>query len=301
MNSKIVKNNINNNHSAQPSDWRGNVLVIALITLFFILGCNNSETDLDKFFMQVDNVLTNEEKANLGKGENIDRVMNFVLSNSNNDFKLLFDTLPPNIINLLDSSGVEEYSKLSLFVAYVKNKNGKEFSFKEIEKEIEIYFNNRKIDSEQFMRENINRLIKIAESNYERINIGDTICLEFPMRNDNGNYEALYRKPKESDEFISMSCLILEKEYSPKLEQYEFSHAEFTFKFNIVKLSHAPCLFGLDEINIGDTISIGIYDYGKEINLCRASVYPTVLSLKPSNERKGLRTYSKEKQKNDTW
>lgn len=23
MNSKIVKNNINNNHSAQPSDWRG--------------------------------------------------------------------------------------------------------------------------------------------------------------------------------------------------------------------------------------------------------------------------------------
>lgn len=28
MNSKIVKNNINNNHSAQPSDWRDNPDVI---------------------------------------------------------------------------------------------------------------------------------------------------------------------------------------------------------------------------------------------------------------------------------
>jgi len=27
MNSKIVKNNINNNHSAQPSDWRGYITI----------------------------------------------------------------------------------------------------------------------------------------------------------------------------------------------------------------------------------------------------------------------------------
>jgi len=30
MNSKIVKNNINNNHSAQPSDWRKLTILMLL-------------------------------------------------------------------------------------------------------------------------------------------------------------------------------------------------------------------------------------------------------------------------------
>lgn len=39
MNSKIVKNNINNNHSAQPSDWRGYIIMV-LFAILTILYCS---------------------------------------------------------------------------------------------------------------------------------------------------------------------------------------------------------------------------------------------------------------------
>lgn len=244
-----------------------NRLLILLIGIAFV-GCSNSDTDLDRYFASMDKTLSNEEKNILKECEDVHCLIGFMFTNSNEEFKQVADSIPISIINLLDSAELSGYRHLSLLMMYNKKRNNKVFHFSEIRKDIEVYNLKQKKNSEQFLRRQNNNLTKIAELNYEKINISDTVCLEFPKGIDNKSYEALYRRAQSKEEIITMSCWVLEKEYIPKPEEYEFSTAQFLFKFYLIDMSHYPCMFGGEEVNVGDTISIEMFFYGREVNLC---------------------------------
>lgn len=246
------------------------VCFLTIISLFCILCIEcNSKTELDNFFSQVDMVLSKEEKAKLIKCDSVNCIVEFVFANSNEDLKNLFNNLPNKIASSLDSLEIIKYRELSVLVAYNKKSNGEVFSFSEIKEEIKKYFQVEQQNLNLQTLKRIERLTSIAEVNYKKMDISDTICLTFPLEYIDGVHEAVYRFPREKDSLIEMSCIVSNKEFIPKPQEYEFSRDQYVLTLKVIELSEAPCLFMSEEIILGNQISVDIFDYGRDIKLER--------------------------------
>jgi hypothetical protein len=156
-----------------------NVLILFLLVVGLCFSCKTNKTDLDDFLYKIDNTLLASERSKLIQCSDVECMDNFILSNPNGEFKYLYSKIPKNLIDTLDSNGVKNNRILFLLICYNYQKSNKPISFKEILEKIKNYYKNQEQILEQNTLEKINRLTIIAETNFKRINIGDTICLSF--------------------------------------------------------------------------------------------------------------------------
>jgi hypothetical protein len=237
---------------------------LCLVFFLYILGvsCNSKSSDLELFFKKIDNTLTADERDKLLKSDNTDSIFAFGYANSNPKFRQLFIDLPDEISNKLDSAKVEEKHRyFLLIIAYAKAKNKKNIDFQEIEKEINIYEDKRERELQDYFSNVFNEKTKFAKLNYNKFNILDTICLTFPKGKYKGECEAEYRYPKESDELVHLTFVILGKEKFLT----DSEHDEYFFDLKIIKYSHKPCYFMLEELKPDYKIKLGLFDYWREI------------------------------------
>lgn len=118
------------------------VAITGTFTLFVIVlsSCVNHESELSVFYTKTDEILKEDEKECLLECSDIECVIEFVFLNTNEELQRHFDSLSNSMIEFLKAENVVFYPKYTLLVGYNKDRRGQEYSFSEIDMQIDSFF-----------------------------------------------------------------------------------------------------------------------------------------------------------------
>lgn len=104
------------------------VLFVPFLLLFFLVGCEDNRSEIDKFISEIDEVLSEEEQHELINCPTTDCVISFAFESSQNEELVeLFEMPRKELSAKLDSHNVK-YQYFWVFVAYYNKKNDLDYS-----------------------------------------------------------------------------------------------------------------------------------------------------------------------------
>lgn len=237
------------------------------ILILFVVSCQKPDKPVDKFFKEIDKVLSDEEKSRIDSCKAMECWIGFVLTNTNNDFKNLFDTLPTDLIAVMDSHKIDrKYQSSCLFFAYCKNRVGMKYDFQGIIEEIDQYNYDQQKKSEQSAKRRKIELTDLAEKSYGKIRIHDVIVLEYPTKYENGKWMSFYAIPRSTDTLVIMTGTVVGKS-KPGYSEDMSDRPEYLLYIKILDINRQPFEFHFQELSKGDTVEVDIYPYARDITI----------------------------------
>ncbi len=246
------------------------IIVVTVIVIFHSISCNNKQSQLDLFFAKIDHELSHQQKNQLKECQDIGCFREFA-HYADSGLAEHFINMSNDIAKMLDSVGVLKDRELVLLIAYRRKINNKEYSFKEIEKSIQLYDENQLKEYNEWEDKFYNNLTNIAKTNFNKFSPGDTLCLLLPLERDTDPPNVVYYMQYDKDNFtdtLFVNCILLEKEMELKNEENNLGHDEVYFRTRVIFLSEPACLFLGEENSIGDVTRFSIFNYGRPIEVC---------------------------------
>lgn len=237
-------------------------VLIILIIIYNLSGCTR-KSNLEIFFKEAEKELPDKQKSALKNCKGIGD-LKIIAPHVDSGFASHFITPPGYINKMLDSLGIVKDRPFILFIAFHRELNNKNYSLSDIKREYQFW--NDSIESEviNWEKQFYGKLSDIAKENFDIFSIGDTLCLELSLdKNKYVVYESVYNK-KNFEDTLFVKCILLDKKNDVK-ENNNSWHDEIRFQVRVLSLSEPACVYIGVETQIGDTINIPVFDYGRII------------------------------------
>lgn len=244
---------------------KGSLMILALI--LFVLSsmkCKNDVSEYEVFFKKLDSKLSSEQKRIFKKCQDISCIKKFAFF-SDSSFKEQFRNIPYGIEKTFDSLKIVDDEELVLLIAYHERINKREYSFNEIDNRIKLFYKNAEIEDIAWKTDFYGKLFRIAKTNFNKFNKGDTLSLTLPLSRDTDPphvyFSTGYDKNNFTDTLFIKGVLLGKKE---RIDSLVWNNDIF-FKLNVLFFSEPSYLIFGDSLKIGDDITISLVDYARII------------------------------------
>ncbi len=238
------------------------ILAAAIAVGGVLYGCQNQTTPLEQFFKDFQRKIDRKTLAEFKSMEE-DSLSNMYFLLSDQAWDALYAN--PDLNKQIDSTGVVQYhARIALLlVSYHRMLNNKDIQFFErAEKLREGYTalaeKNAKCDAEK---------IEVAKKTFGEWFVGDTLHLSFPVYyGPNGHRNASYyvcpsEYVSDTSEYFGLVGVVTNKEVLNLIDSTVVWH----FFLKVVEKSDSETMLLLQNIKIGDTITVDLGDYGRLI------------------------------------
>ncbi len=231
-------------------------IVAGFIIVILSIGCFLSKASND-VLIQLDNKYDSEFKISY-KETPLDTIFDKYFDTLNTDIIefLKIDTTTNMLFKKYNIQYVYEQSYIIMYLWYQKL-NNKSLSVEEYLKKI-----NEKRNKNKKKYENIR---KIAESNFLKFSIGDTIMIKYPVSiSVNGDKNAFKYDEPVQWEFDSSKDLIIKGKILDKIYN-QITQDDYSFKVKIIEMNRTDTYFFMKYLGIGDTTIIDLMLHSSKI------------------------------------
>lgn len=233
-----------------------------IVFLTLLYSCSPNHDPVNKFFLDAEERLTEDERIKLKGCTEVRCVEEFILNSDKSDF-LNFLNYPPKIIlDSLNYHGFQKNIAMPLVLAYCRYDKNSTFAFSEITKDIRNYFAASESSMYKFAEERWRQLESLAKKNFQTFFIGDTICLSFPIQLEDSCYHIQKFNNDRSIGILNIKSLILNKRIMSPESEHVKSH--YFLKFKVIGCSRSPSCFLNTRLRNGKVIEMDVTEYGRD-------------------------------------
>ncbi len=239
-------------------------------------GCNVAYSPSEVYFEGLSKNLTNQQIAEFKTCDQPFCMLSTLGKFDIDAFINQLDSIPTEINIILDSVGIIKPfdRKVSVLMAYHKYLNGTAYSYENIKVEFDGFMydmNNRGIEPNEIIIKENQAICRIAQINFDRYCIGDTMCLELPLeKSENGKNVILYSYYSSENfrDTLFVKCVLLEKEFEEVSDTYPNSIDGYYFTIKVIESKQSLPSKEINDFRVGDENNISITGYGRLIERC---------------------------------
>lgn len=245
------------------------IIIIYFLLFIICLSCTNKNTILNEYFTKLDRAISKDCLIELSYCSEIDDYKNFIRYKANQNFQNEFKQIPQKLKALIaDSFQITSDIDQQLFIliAFQKTKKNIPYNFKKIKNEIVSYYHyTDSIYSQRFYEEETIQQ-EIAEANFKKYNVGDTINLLYPVQKVGSQkivyFNNFYYKKNYSDT-LYISCILKSKRKEASINENKWKAPFFYLK--IIKVKNRDIDLIDKKYSVGNFIELSLYIYGRYI------------------------------------
>lgn len=240
-----------------------NQMLLTFSILLALYSCDSDNQAIEECFENLNLLLPQGQIDSISRCETMEcyegQIYHLVLSTKEQPpdcFQIVLDTL--------DSMDIRSNPSMVFIKAYSHYLRGEEYSIFDLDADIQKYYEKVELDRRVEQKLNRNRLLKIAESNFEKYSIDDTLILHFPLKSGD-NLAAFYGSYDTSDfiDTLTLTCRVLHKWRDLEIGDQGDSLHDLNFSLFILSMNKPSYQVMMDKVEPSDTLDINIFDYGR--------------------------------------